>query len=146
MYNNGENIPTPYKASGNLNTSIGNPSMDVNNTMQVNIQSVNSNISNNNANNGGNSVVPKAESISASNQNVQVTPKTSTPPNNYASSSSDSKENEIKKPYIPNQNSTGQSKSKVKMGPEVRFAFLIVVLLIIFVLLLPMISKFVTGE
>ena len=47
-YNNG-NI-TPYKASGNLNTVIANPSVNINDTMNVNIKNMATNsavISNN---------------------------------------------------------------------------------------------------
>ena len=35
-----ENV-TPYRATGNLNTAISNPSIDINDTMDVNIKSVN---------------------------------------------------------------------------------------------------------
>ena len=40
-----DNNVMPYKASGNLNTTIGNPRINVNDPMNVNIQSVNTNSS-----------------------------------------------------------------------------------------------------
>ena len=41
MYNSEENNSSvPYRASRNLNTSIGNPNIDVNNTMNINIQNI----------------------------------------------------------------------------------------------------------
>ena len=41
-YNNESNRGpvTPYKASGNLNTSIGNPQVNINDTMNINIQNM----------------------------------------------------------------------------------------------------------
>ena len=157
MYNSddkGMNATTPYRASGNLNTSIGNPSMDVNNAMQINIQSVNTAANNKtnvsvNTNNTSKPVTNANNSVPKSATNKEQVNKQSKTvvPNNYVNSSNADKEG-IKKAYVPNQNQnhTSQKNGKVKMGAEFRFAFLIVVLLLAFVLLLPMITSFITGD
>ena len=155
MYNSddkGMNATTPYRASGNLNTSIGNPSMDVNNAMQINIQSVNTAANNKtnvsvNTNNTSNPVTNANNSVpkSATNKEQVNNQSKTVIPNNYVDSSNTDKES-IKKVYVPNQNHTSQKNGKVKMGAEFRFAFLIVVLLLAFVLLLPMITSFITGD
>ena len=42
--NNGNDNVGPYKATGNLNTVISNPSANINNTMEVNIQNAKPNL------------------------------------------------------------------------------------------------------
>ena len=76
--NNNESL-TPYKASGNLNTSIGIPHMDVNDPMNINIQNVNTNSSmmnnvdnNYQTNNFTNSNIDNNDNITSKNTTIRI--------------------------------------------------------------------------
>ena len=60
-----ENV-TPYRATGNLNTAISNPSIDINDTMDVNIKSVNT-VQNNQVNTTNS--IPLTNNQNTMNQN-----------------------------------------------------------------------------
>ena len=172
MYNNEENnSATPYRASRNLNTSIGNPNIDVNNTMNINIQNVSTNYKD----------TQTDSSISEErNNNVQVNNVNNDVMKNSILNSKDTIINTEKKkieekkssvnPYIPNvkekvetindksgtkvytpdsdNNSEEEKKtatSTVRLGSEFRMALLIIVLLLAVLFVLPMFSGIIGG-
>lgn len=102
---------TPYRASGNLNTYIGIPKINVNDPMNVNIQNVNTNSNMN--------TIPLddiSNNIENTNDNGIIDEKTKV-----------SKNNNKKK------------RVAIKLGPKFKIIFLIAFILLVFIFLLPII-------
>ena len=117
--NNVDNTQT-YKAMGNLNTAISNPSANINNTMSVNIAS------------SGEAVTPK-ENIPAENKKV-VAPTTEenvTPTNNT----------EVNRTFVTD-NKPKKRTISLNLGKEFKIALFIIVVLLIFIFLLPLLPNF----
>ena len=120
--NNNENI-TPYRATGNLNTTIGIPQIDVNNAMDVNIQSVNTNSSLNNGinNNLENNVNNSLDNLSSNGVEN----------NNSSDIVSDT--------YIDNKDK--KKKVTFNLEPKFKIILLILVIFLVFIFLLPVITS-----
>ena len=120
---------SPYRAMGNMNTVISNPSVNINNTMDVNIASAGT--SDNNLN----------KSTEVNNNIVNDT--TNTPPtvqtNAYIPTSD---EGSVKRTYVSNDNKPKKRTISLNLGKEFKIALLIIVVLLIFIFLLPLLPEF----
>lgn len=126
----------PYRAAENLNTSIGNPTMDVNDPMNMNITSVATNpVSNTNNDVNNNSVGVNQQPLDV--QNNQVSPSDVQIP---TTNTIDNNNNNVKRVFVSNNN-TPKKKITINIGTEFKIAFLIIVILLAFILILPMISS-----
>lgn len=144
----------PYKASGNLNTVIGNPSVNINDTMNVNIQSMTTNdVTVNNNNNINASMVQNTQNNINNNQNIGTNvPIDNSNTNiniNTVSSSNMQTNNQtsgyVNKTYVSVNNKAKKKNIQLKLGSEFKIALLIVVILLIFILLLPKINELFRG-
>lgn len=160
-YNNG-NV-TPYKASGNLNAAIGNPQVNINDTMNVNIQNMATNVAttssvqNNNPNFTPNNVIPAANNNVVPNNNIPnnnvVTHniQNGTGNNNQYTQNiqpaqmSNPNTSYVNKTYVSADNKPKKKNISLSLGPEFKIGLLIIVILLVFVFLLPMISDFFNG-
>ena len=134
--NNQDNNYTPYRASGNLNTTIGNPNIDVNDAMNINIQNVATNpIQPNDINTA--EAISNSAPVNPNITNNSIGEDTSN--NNNANSVS------IKKTYVSNDDRPQKKKIAINLGTEFKIALIIIVVLLAFILLLPMITSF-TGK
>ena len=124
MNNNQEEINvSPYKATGNLNRTISNPSASINDAMNVNIQNVTTN------NTQVVEPVPINTPPQQQSNTIPVTPRAQT--NNINN-----------KVYVNNENKPKKKKLTLSIGPEFKIALLIIVILLAFVLfILPLISN-----
>ena len=130
-----------YRASqGNLNTVISNPSVNINDTMNMNIQNMSSNQGINNTANGNvNSMINP--SVTAPNIPVNSGPE---PTNKYINTSNMSNvAPSINRTYVTNEVKPKKKTASIKMGSEFKTALLIVVILLIFILFLPIISDLI---
>ena len=162
--NNGDNTNnvTPYRSSGNLYTAIGNPSINVNDTMNVNIQNmatnsppvnntqnynvgsqtqninqqVNTPIVNQNNNPIHNNVSLNTTITNTSNNSVS---------GNVSKPATEQKDSFVKKTYVTADNKPKKKTISLNLGPEFKTALLIIVILLVFVFLLPMISDMFNG-
>lgn len=130
--NNGNNSNGvgPYRATSNMNTYIDTPNANFNGMMNVNIQSGTTNSSNH-----GNNVIN-------SNNNIQASPTIDS--SNAVNSNYNNSEN-VTKTYIGSNNKPKKKTMTLNLGPEFKIAFLIVVILLVFVFLLPYISELIRG-
>lgn len=150
----------PYKASGNLNTFIGNPSVNINDTMDVNIQSIATNdVHKNDSNNINTS--PRSMYDDGINQygvqNNYQTLVTNTSINNTnakysantiftdTNNNSNKTNNNITKTYVGVNEKPKKKNIQLKLGSEFKIALLIIVILMIFIFLLPKISEIFRG-
>ena len=108
-----ENV-TPYRATGNLNTAISNPSIDINDTMDVNIKSVN-------MQNQYNNIYETNSQNTTNNQNVNNT--------------------NVKKTYVTTDNKPKKKKFNLNLTKEFKIALLIIVILFVFVFILDLLPK-----
>ena len=160
----------PYKASGNLNTAIGNPSVNINDTMNMNIKSMNTSsvTSSNNQNYNGimpnqnnvnyNGIMPNQNNVNYSTSGIIDTQTTSnaqsiypnqTNQNNYAASVENKPNNQsnyANRTYVTPDNKSKKKAIKLDLGPEFKIALLIMVVLLVFIFLLPMIHDFISGR
>lgn len=127
---NNSNGVGPYKATSNMNTYIDTPNANFNGMMNVNIQSGTTNSSNH-----GNNVIN-------SNNNIQASPTIDS--SNAVNSNYNNSEN-VTKTYIGSNNKPKKKTMTLNLGPEFKIAFLIVVILLVFVFLLPYISELIRG-
>lgn len=120
----------PYRASGNLNTSIGIPNIDVNDAMNMNIQSVNTNSSFNNSNDMSQNVANNigVNNGDAENNNIQGSTTYQDVIDNDGTLASNNAEDKKKKITL-------------NLRPEFKLALLIIVVLLVFVFLLPVITS-----
>lgn len=130
--NNGNNSNGvgPYRATSNMNTYIDTPNANFNGMMNVNIQNTTTNSSNH-----GNNVIN-------SNNNIQASPTIDS--SNAVNSNYNNSEN-VTKTYIGSNNKPKKKTMTLNLGPEFKIAFLIVVILLVFVFLLPYISELIRG-
>ena len=138
--NDNNNEVTTYKASGNLNVSIGIPSMNVNDTMNMNIQSVNTNPTlNNNTVNSDNNIQKDVGSVPPVTNTgvVNAEPDKANLENKSEEVNTDSS---VKKTFVSNEEKAKKKKVSINLGPELKIALLIIVILLAFVFLLPLIA------
>ena len=152
-YNN--NNVMPYKASGNLNTAINNPSVNINNTMDVNIKNMTTNnreynISNVNVN--SNPVNNNIDSVSVSSDQVNTNVATNNnivnnSTNNQINNKNNSSNNKsfVSRTYVTTDNRPKKKNKQINLGSEFKIALLIIVILLVFVFLLPVISDMFGG-
>lgn len=139
-YNDG-NI-RPYKASGNLNTVIGNPNVNINDTMNINIQNAATNIpSNNMAANNNNIQVGNSNT----NINTMVNNNYSSMPNYNTGNNANKNDNSKKKSNVSIDNKHKKKTMSFNLGSEFKIALLITVVLLAFIFLLPMLSELISG-
>jgi len=121
--NNNMNIdnntsPSPYRAMGNMNTVISNPSVNINSTMDVNIASAGTPVQNTSSEVVDNNNTPAVET------------------NAYIP-----KEESVKKTQVVNDKLKKRTIS-LNLGKEFKIALLIIVILLIFIFLLPLLPNF----
>ena len=142
--NNNNGSVTPYRATGNLNTAINNPRVNINDTMNVNIQSMatntvpvnNQNIETN-INTQVNNQIPIQNNVNYNANNVQNVPLQ----NNYTQTN----QTMVNRTYVTTDNKPKKKKLSSSLGPEFKIALLIIVILLVFIFLLPVISDLLGG-
>lgn len=133
---NNSNRVGPYRATSNMNTYIDTPNANFNGMMNVNIQ-------NTTTNNNKNAADISTNTTSTSNASVNVTTS-----NTYTSSDANVSSNNsdgVVRTYIGSNNKPKKKTMALNLGPEFKIAFLIVVILLVFVFLLPYISELIRG-
>lgn len=120
--NNENNVDNtqPYRAMGNMNTVISNPSANINNTMSVNIASA------------GEPASPSVQETPIQESPVQPSAPVETP-----APQEEVETGEVNKTFV----SDAQPKKRtisLNLGKEFKIALFIVVILLIFVFLLPL--------
>lgn len=133
---NNSNGVGPYRATSNMNTYIDTPNANFNGMMNVNIQ-------NTTTNNNQNVADISTNTTSTSNASVNVTTS-----NTYTSSDANVSSNNsdgVVRTYVSSDNKPKKKTVTLNLGPEFKIAFLIVVILLIFVFLLPYISDLIKG-
>lgn len=156
------NDRVPYKATTNLNTAIGNPSININDTMDINIKTMsppnnyqslvqNSDVIPNNAVTTQNKQSVETqnqvsqsqlEGVTSINTNQNVNNYTQ---NNNIPSQNIQDSNTVKKTYVNMDNKPRKKTITFNLGPEFKIAILIIVILLVFVFLLPIINEFIFG-
>lgn len=166
---------TPYKATVNLNTAIGNPSVNINDTMDMNIQTMATNAKPNVASIPSVVQTPpvtpvptvtsnqpqqniEQKQISNITNNVQnsnqgTIPIVNTITNNNVTSGIDTKTNVeppqnsdyVTKTYVNVNNEPKKKSVTFKVTSELKMALLIIVILLVFIFLLPIISEILGG-
>lgn len=151
---NNDNIQRYQASSTNLNTIISNPSVNINDTMNMNIQNMTSN------NNTQSTIVntnvtapnipvntreePTNKYINTNiNQNITPNPSISTSQNITPNNNMTTISPNINRTYVTNEVKPQKKTPSIKMGSEFKTALLIVVILLIFILFLPMISDLI---
>ena len=162
---NNNNVQKYQASSTNLNTVISNPTVNINDTMNMNIQNMSSNQGINNTANGNvNSMINP--SVTAPNIPVNSGPE---PTNKYINTNINNNNNNtvnsninnnnnvntintsnmsnvapsINRTYVTNEVKPKKKTASIKMGSEFKTALLIVVILLIFILFLPIISDLI---
>ena len=157
---NNNNVQRYQASSTNLNTVISNPTVNINDTMNMNIQNMSSNQGINNTANGNvNSMINP--SVTAPNIPVNSGPE---PTNKYINTNIHTNTNintntisqnnintsnmsnvapSINRTYVTNEVKPKKKTASIKMGSEFKTALLIVVILLIFILFLPIISDLI---
>lgn len=133
---NNSNGVGPYRATSNMNTYIDTPNANFNGMMNVNIQ-------NTTTNNNQNVADISTNTTSASNASVNVTTS-----NTYTSSDANVSSNNsdgVVRTYVSSDNKPKKKTVTFNLGTEFKIAFLIVVILLVFVFLLPYISELIRG-
>lgn len=161
---NNNNVQRYQASSTNLNTVISNPTVNINDTMNMNIQNMSSNQGINNTTNGNvNSMINP--SVTAPNIPVNSGPEptnkyinTNINNNNTVNSNINNNVNtintintsnmsnvapSINRTYVTNEVKPKKKTASIKMGSEFKTALLIVVILLIFILFLPIISDLI---
>ena len=133
---NNSNGVGPYRATSNMNTYIDTPNANFNGMMNVNIQ-------NTTTNNNQNVADISTNTTSTSNASVNVTTS-----NTYTSSDANVSSNNsdgVVRTYVSSDNKPKKKTVTFNIGTEFKIAFLIVVILLVFVFLLPYISELIRG-
>ena len=161
---NNNNVQRYQASSTNLITVISNPTVNINDTMNMNIQNMSSNQGINNTANGNvNSMINP--SVTAPNIHVNSGPEptnkyinTNINNNNTVNSNININNNNvntintsnmsnvapsINRTYVTNEVKPKKKTASIKMGSEFKTALLIVVILLIFILFLPIISDLI---
>lgn len=156
-YNSG-NIK-PYKATGNLNTAIGNPSVNINDTMNVNIQNMATNTVNTATSSPNiqneislNSIgTPINNGVTINNNtnlnNISTNNVVPNIPNTSIPGQQINNQNNsfVTKTYVTADNRPKKKNITLNFGSEFKIAILIIVILLVFVFLLPMLSDMIIG-
>ena len=147
---NNSNGVGPYKATSNMNTYIDTPNANFNGMMNVNIQNTTTNSSNhgNNVINSNNNIQasPTIDSSNAVNSNYNnhvIDDNLSSGSTMINNSNNHNNSENVTKTYIGSK--PKKKTMTLNLGPEFKIAFLIVVILLIFVFLLPYISDLIKG-
>ena len=137
MNNNQEEINvSPYKATGNLNRTISNPSASINDAMNVNIQNVTTN------NTQVVEPVPINTPPQQQSNTIPVTPSAQTNNINNQSIIEEALKKQTATNTINNNNINNKVYVNNENRPEFKIALLIIVILLAFVLfILPLISN-----
>lgn len=133
---NNSNGVGPYRATSNMNTYIDTPNANFNGMMNVNIQ-------NTTTNNNQNVADISTNTTSTSNASVNVTSS-----NTYTSSDANVSSNNsdgVVRTYVSSDNKPKKKTVTFNLGTEFKIAFLIVVILLVFIFLLPYISELIRG-
>ena len=140
---NSENI-TPYKATANLNTAIANPNVNINDTMNINIKTMATNIPSVNT-----------EPVNTDNNCVKSHINNTEQIKNVVNSKvAENQQNNVSGNHNPNvnikTNESTDNKNKKKnillnIKPELKIALLIIVILLACVLILPILSDLIIG-
>ena len=133
---NNSNGVGPYRATSNMNTYIDTPNANFNGMMNVNIQ-------NTTTNNNQNVADISTNTTSTSNESVNVTTS-----NTYTSSDANVSSNNsdgVVRTYVISDNKPKKKTVTLNLCTEFKIAFLIVVILLVFIFLLPYISDFIRG-
>lgn len=133
---NNSNGVGPYRATSNMNTYIDTPNANFNGMMNVNIQNTTTN---------NNQKVADISTNTTSTSNASVNVTTS---NTYTSSDANVSSNNsdgVVRTYVSSDNKPKKKTVTLNLGPEFKIAFLIVVILLVFVFLLPYISELIRG-
>ena len=175
-YNNESNrCPiTPYKATGNLNAVIGNPQVNINDTMNINIQSMTTNsvpiqnlnstniveepkIPNRNVNvqsnnQSTNNIQSNTQSFNSGNFNATISQinhveavNREQQKINSTTTSNNQNDSGVQRTYVTMDNKPKKKKLSLSLGPEFKIGLLIIVILLVFVFFLPIISDFFNG-
>lgn len=149
---NNSNGVGPYRATSNMNTYIDTPNANFNGMMNVNIQNTTTNSSNhgNNVINSNNNIQasPTIDSSNAVNSNYNnhvIDDNLSSGSTMINNSNNHNNSENVTKTYIGSNNKPKKKTMTLNLGPEFKIAFLIVVILLIFVFLLPYISDLIRG-
>ena len=141
--NNSNDNVGPYKATGNLNTVISNPSANINNTMEVNIQNAKPNLQDSALDSGEINQSPAIDLIQNQNNNVQNINQSTLENINsiqYNDNFTD-KSSTVTKTYVTSDNKPKKKTISLNIGPEFKIAILIIVILLLFIFLLPMLPN-----
>lgn len=156
------NDRVPYKATTNLNTAIGNPSVNINDTMNVNIKTMSTPsdyqnlVQNNDVIPNNTLTTTNIQSVNTLNQTYkeQTTEipsiNTNQNVNNYTQNNNIPSQNiqdsnTVKKTYVNMDNKPRKKTITFNLGPEFKIAILIIVILLVFVFLLPIINELIFG-
>lgn len=151
---NNNNVQRYQASSTNLNTVISNPTVNINDTMNMNIQNMSSNQGINNTANGNvNSMInpsvtapniPVNSGPEPTNKYINTNINTNTiSQNNINTSNMSNVAPSINRTYVTNEVKPKKKTASIKMGSEFKTALLIVVILLIFILFLPIISDLI---
>lgn len=159
---NNNNVQKYQASSTNLNTVISNPTVNINDTMNMNIQNMSSNQGINNTTNGNvNSMINPsvtAPNIPVNSGSEPTNKYINTNINNNNTVNSNINNNNvntintsnmsnvapsINRTYVTNEVKPKKKTTSIKMGSEFKTALLIVVILLIFILFLPIISDLI---
>ena len=151
---NNNNVQRYQASSTNLNTVISNPTVNINDTMNMNIQNMSSNQGINNTANGNvNSMInpsvtapniPVNSGPEPTNKYINTNINTNTiSQNNINTSNMSNVAPSINRTYVTNEVKPKKKNTSIKMGSEFKTALLIVVILLIFILFLPIISDLI---
>ena len=159
--NNYNDERVPYRATTNLNTAIGNPSVNINDAMNVNIKTMSTPSSYQSlVQNSG--VIPNTPLTTSNTQSVETqnqvyqTQTTGVAnnnaqqninnyPNNNITNQNMQDSNSVKKTYVNMDNKPKKKTITFNVGPEFKIAIFIIVILLIFVFLLPIINEIIFG-
>lgn len=137
---NRDNTPvTPYRAMGNLNTVISNPSANINDTMNINIQNV-STPTNQDMSSHKQEVNSNIYNTKSSNPNINKNDTNKFTNNDVVQN------NAINKKYVSLDNKPKKKTISIKIGSEFKIVLLIVVILLVFIFLFPLISDLFTKH
>lgn len=159
---NNNNVQRYQASSTNLNTVISNPTVNINDTMNMNIQNMSSNQGINNTANGNvNSMInpsvtapniPVNSGLEPTNKYINTninnnnTVNSNINNNNVNTINTSNMSNvapSINRTYVTNEVKPKKKTTSIKMGSEFKTALLIVVILLIFILFLPIISDLI---
>lgn len=136
---------TSYRAT-NLNTAIGNPNININDPMNMNIKTMATNSVTNDSQGEANN-----NYILNNNQNTNYPNTNSQVPNivnntiNVQQNYSTNLQNGVRKTYVTTDNRPKKKNLAINIGSEFKIAILIIVILLVFVFLLPMLSEMLFG-